>query len=750
MPTYKHSRTHIQILEDESDESDESLANDEYSENSADNKCDKHSKQNNESNEINKDISKLDAKSKQSQSTLLKASLKIYNSNKKRKTIFSTNQTTQNIEKKNSYIQSLLDLLELKYAFTNDELNLIFNQIMINKKYAHPLLSYKSTSYGKIIKLITHIINLIEMSSDDISIVLNVITNDEKDLFPYDKLNKLIITKNQWIEFIKYPTKITYPLDQSLSYDIYESMLIHLSENNDNFKRLYSTTSYHSFSKLQAQNYANLIKPNFTYDKLLTYMNNISEELCLGLLPHIHSISDWFLTHAQKTNLIDAYIDKCIHEYKTNKLLILSYSRGYKDIMGMTNLKKLIENNMFDYMILNSSPDKFNKVSHTLIEAGYIHDFIKKLSSLSSDKIFHYIMLQINSNQITSTDFKLMLNTHMEQNKCANVNEDYYEKEKLFFIEHVNNLKLTEYDEPYEESLYCEYFLHTYVDVFFKFTINDLEMAYGRENISIIDYLNNKIMPTIKCLEFACQNKNMYSDNDSIYRITELINKKLLPNKQCLLSAIDNSSYELIKLLTDAGCKMDNDCVKKLVESHLIEKYDFDECGVNYDNNLKKLCIKHNVDMDTINIRNKFPVDHIAKQFHHLCITQKWPSVESYAIKYDLKFDQSFFNLACTSPVAHPRPYYALLKLYCLKYDIEVHEMTDPSSPLYDYKPEFGHDKNILIEKCKFKVTFHTLRLVEANSKLCTLSMINILDYQYNNSNFSFDGGDTDDSVTSE
>ena len=722
MSTRKHSRTHIQILEDASDESSVN----------------------------NENLNKLDAKPKQSQSTLLKTSLKIYNSNKNRKTIFSENQTTQNMEKRDGYIQSLLDLLELKYAFTNDELNLIFNQIMTNKEYAHPLLSYKSTSYGKIIKLITHIINLMEMSNDNINTILNIISNDKGDLFPYNKLNKLIITENQWIEFIEYPTKITYPLDQSLSYNIYGSMLIYLSENNDHFKRLYSTTSYHSVSKLRAQNYANLIKPNFTYDKLLTYMNNISEELCLGLLPYIHSISDWFLTHAQKTNLIDAYIDKCIHEYKTNKLLILSYSRGYKDIMGMTNLKKLIENNIFDYMILNSSPKEFNKVSHTLIEAGYIHDFIKKLSSLSSDKIFHYIILQINSNQITSTDFKLMLNMHMEQNKCVNVNEDYYEKEKLFFIEHVNNLKLTDYDEPYEESLYCKYFLHTYVDVFFKFTINDLEMAYDQENISIINYLNDKIMPTIKCLEFACQNKNMYSDNNSIPRIIELINKKLLPNKQCLLSVIDNFSYKLIKLLIDAGCKMDSDCVKKLVESHLIEEYDFEECGVIYDNNLKKQCIKNNVDMDAINIRNKFPVDHVAKQFHHLCMTQKWPSVEAYTIKHNLKFDQSFFNVACASPVAYPRPYYALLKLYCLKYNIEVYKMTDPSSPLCDHEPEFSHDENILIEKCKFKVTFHTLRLVEANSKLCTLSMINILDYQYNNPNFSFDDSNTDNSETSE
>ena len=644
-----------------------------------------------------------------------------FNTHKKVKKIFYLYSTNTNKRKK--YIKTLLNLFGSDHKFTNNDLDLIFYQIFSPCKIKtffsayNNLNAYSQQEYDDVITIATSVVSKINLTTSHIDEMLHTISTNKNNSFDYNKLDKSIISKDQWITFLSN-SYIVYPLDKSLPYDVYKTMIEQLSEYNNKWEYLYSLTAYELDIKEQ-QNQANKIAPMYTYDNLITYMGNIQDTLNLDLVININNVSKWFLSAQMKSLLIDAYINKCIDFHKINKLCLVKYNYRL-GVIGHKNFAKLTKENIMIKMLTNTTLDGFLFLSNIIIRKVGLNTFIEMLDQIPPKQVSLYVISNVGRFDISCEDFEVLLDVYIKKYQHL-LNKD---EEKELFISYISKTSFCSNNKIYN------IFTQKYADIFFKFTSDDLENAYCTNSKLLLNYLDNKVMPNENCLRIACK-------NDNAYLAQNIINKKILPDNQCLLFGIRNKNFPLVKLLINSGCKIDNNLLIEIIKTKMIEEYDFEDYGVVYNNMTKQLCIEYNVNMNSKYLADKFPVSDTVKKFYNICKNKKWPFVQDYAIKHSLDFDQELFAFSCKSPVANPRPYYSLLKLYSIKHNIPVDRIA--TGIYYDKEPSFTFKEiSTLVPKCKFRVTFDILRLVEWNTKLGATSTIDILEYQYNNPNFKY------------
>jgi len=244
-----------------------------------------------------------------------------------------------------------------------------------------------------------------------------------------------------------------------------------------------------------------------------------------------------------------------------------------------------------------------------------------------------------------------------------------------------------------------------------KFTQNDLEYACEKKSFEMIYYIHAKGIPfNIVCLRSICK-----THCDSL--VKKAINDKIFPDDICLQNAITTGKLDTIEILLGMGCIINDDALDKFVSSNFILRHDLSQFGIEYNQKLYDLCVKHKTNVSTI--LNKFTFDTQLIELHLLCKTDKWNKIYDYIVKNELGFDQTCVNNACENKKDHT------VLDFIMYYD---HSRECDKNSTDKQKQIYESIKN----KSKFCVTFRMLKTAYNNNVQCD-SIINILEKQYDN-----------------
>ena len=246
-----------------------------------------------------------------------------------------------------------------------------------------------------------------------------------------------------------------------------------------------------------------------------------------------------------------------------------------------------------------------------------------------------------------------------------------------------------------------------------QYTQKHLEYAYSELNIACIFFLESHgLIPNTKCFEFICTNAHI---EISVILAKEAINKKIFPNNQCMINAIDARNSNLVMLLCEFGCGITEGILEQIVSTNLFEhKFDLAMVGVEYDEKVYNLCTKYSIPIKTF--ASKFTFNDNLVKLHQSCATLDFTKTRTFVTKHELKLDQVCFDRSFESKRGNLNK--SLIMLYVTQFNkknnlkIILNEKLDKKT--YDEIQKFS-DKYVNI--CTFDINFSSLDLAAKYNK---------------------------------